>query len=84
MTGTAQEQVDLGVGYWRFVAYVLGGLALASWVVFAVLLGDDTREPSVWPWLWLAGAVAATVFSGTTAVLSAVKSMEERLRGQAP
>jgi len=73
------RSLGLGVGYWRFVAYGLGGLAVICWLCFALILGDRTREPNATPWLWMGGAVSLTVFSAASAVLDALKSLEERL-----
>jgi hypothetical protein len=73
------RSLGLGIGYWRFAAYVFGGLAIVCWLCFALILGDETRTPNATPWLWMGGAVSLTVFSAAGAVLNAVKSMEERL-----
>ena len=73
------RSLGLGVGYWRFVAYGLGGVAIICWLFFALILGDQTREPNAPPSLWMGGAVSLTVFSAASAVLDALKSMEEGL-----
>lgn len=73
---------DLGADYWRFVAYMFGGIALVCWVVFAILRGSDSGERNATPWLWMAAAVILTIFSATSAVLKAIKSMELRLQSE--
>jgi hypothetical protein len=77
------EDEGLGAGYWRFAAYAFGALGAICWISFALLLGDETREPTPTPWLWMAGGVSFIVFSAACAVLNAVKSMEARLRADA-
>lgn len=75
----SDADADLGADYWRFVAYMFGGIALVCWVVFAILRGES-GDPNATPWLWMAAAVVLTIFSATCAVLKALKSMEARLQ----
>ncbi len=70
-----------GPAGWRGVAFALALIAIVCWIVFALSVGDDAKDPSA-PWFWMAVAVSSTVFSAACAVLSAVKTLEERLRSQ--